>query len=257
MRTSYSQEILSRPKSSYKHHHYSSNVKGTTTEGWDLNPKGKRPDDVIEIPIINPDAKERLGYPTQKPEALLEIIIKASSNKNDIILDPFCGCGTAIAVAQKMKDAKGNPAPRRWVGIDVSPTACKLMEKRMRLVGGKDYHIIGLPKSLPELKALQHFEFQNWVNEKLYARPAPRLVGDMGIDGYYLDGTPIQAKQSEDIGRNVIDNFETAIQRAGKTKGVIVAFSFGKGAFEEVARAKRELGLEIILMTVEEILNTT
>jgi hypothetical protein len=124
------------------------------------------------------------------------------------------------------------------------------------LLGAK-FSEIGLPKTTAELKALQPFEFQNWVMEKLYARVNPRKTGDMGIDGYYIDGSPIQVKQSEDIGRNVVDNFETAMQRIGKNKGVIVAFSFGKGAHEEVARAKLEQGLEITLKTVEEILKET
>jgi hypothetical protein len=76
----------------------------------------------------------------------------------------------------------------------------------------------------------------------------------MGIDGWLIDGRSIQVKQSENIGRNVIDNFETAIRRVKKDRGVIVAFSFGKGAYEEVARAKLEEGLDIELRTVEEIL---
>lgn len=193
--------------------------------------------------------KEYLGYPTQKPEALLERIINASSNPIDIVLDPFCGCGTAIAVAHKLG--------RRWIGIDVSPTACKLMEKRMRLIGAREFRVIGLPQTIEDLKKLQPFEFQNWVMEKLYARVNPKKVGDMGIDGYYLDGTPIQVKQSEDVGRNVVDNYETAIKRMDRDKGVIVAFSFGKGAYEEVARAKLKAGLEITLKTVKEILEET
>jgi DNA modification methylase len=193
-------------------------------------------------------AKESLGYPTQKPEELLDRMILTSSNPADIILDPFCGCGTAIAVAHKLG--------RRWVGVDVSPTACKLMAKRMRSLRAK-VNEIGLPKTVSDLKKVEPFEFQNWVVEKLYARISPRKTGDMGIDGYYLDGTPIQVKQSEDVGRNPVDNFETAIERAGRTKGVIVAFSFGKGAHEEVARAKLEKNLEIILKTVEEILKET
>jgi hypothetical protein len=179
----------------------------------------------------------------------LKRIIEASSDIDDIVLDPFCGCGTAIAVAHKFG--------RRWIGVDVSPTACKLMANRMRSIGAKGFQMIGLPKTVEELKAIQPFEFQNWVMEKLYARTSPRKVGDMGIDGYYLDGSPIQVKQSEDVGRNVIDNFETAMQRIGKNKGVIVAFSFGKGAYEEVARAKLEQGLEITLKNVEEILKET
>jgi len=188
-------------------------------------------------------------HPTQKPEALLERIINASSNPMDIVLDPFCGCGTTIAVAHRLG--------RRWIGIDVSPTACKLMEKRMRKIGAQDFKTIGLPKTVEELKALQPFEFQNWVFEKLHGRVNPRKVGDYGIDGWIELDIPTQVKQSEDIGRNVVDNFETAIRRMGKKKGVIVALSFGKGAYEEVARVKNEEGLEIKLKAVEEILKET
>jgi len=88
----------------------------------------------------------------------------------------------------------------------------------------------------------------------MYARASLRRVGDMGVDGWTFDGNPIQIKQSEDVGRNVIDNFETAMRRANKKKGIIVAFSFGKGAYEEVARAKLENGLEIELKKVEDII---
>ena len=218
--------------------------------------KGKIPEDYwIDIETINREAKERLGYPTQKPEPLLERIIKASSNRKNIVLDPMCGCGTAIAVAQKLG--------RKWIGIDVSPTACKLMVKRMKSIRigkskGKrvvDVKIIGLPKTLREIKNMQPFIFQNWVCEKLIARPSRKKVGDMGIDGRLFDGTPIQVKQSEHVGRNVVDNFETAIRRERKKKGMIIAFSFGKGAYEEVARAKNKDGLDIELKTVKEIMD--
>ncbi len=191
--------------------------------------------------------KEDLGYPTQKPEKLLERIISTSSNPTDVVLDPFCGCGTALAVAQKLG--------RRWVGIDVSPTACKLMAKRLRSLRAKVGDPIGLPRSVPQLRELQPFEFQNWVFEKLHGRVNPRKTGDFGIDGWVELDVPVQVKQSSDVGRNVVDNFETAIQRAGKDRGVIVAFSFGSGAYEEAARAKNEMKLEIRLKTVEEILN--
>lgn len=201
-----------------------------------------------DIPPIQAHSDERLGFPTQKPEALLERIIKASSNEDDIVLDPMCGCGTAIAVAQRLK--------RNWVGIDVSPSACKLMVKRLRGIGASitQNDIIGLPKTLTEIHAMQPFEFQNWVMQMLTARVSARLVGDMGIDGYLIDGTPIQVKQSEGVGRNVVDNFETAIRRAKKTKGMIVAFSFGKGAYEEVARVKNAEGMEVTLKTTKELL---
>lgn len=199
-----------------------------------------------DVPPVQSKSEERLGYPTQKPEGLLERIIKTSSNPGDVVLDPMCGCGTAIAVAHKLG--------RRWVGIDVSPTACKLMANRMRKIGAQDIKLEGLPKTIKEVMALQPFEFQNWVLQKLMARASARKTGDMGIDGYLFDGSPIQVKQSESVGRNVVDNFETAIKRGKKTKGIIVAFSFGKGAYEEVARVKNADGVEIELKTVEDIM---
>lgn len=202
-----------------------------------------------DIPPIQAHSQERLGFPTQKPEALLERIVSISSNPTDVVLDPFCGCGTAIAVAHRLG--------RRWVGIDISPTACKLMAKRLRGLRAKAGEPIGLPKTISELRNLQPFEFQNWVFEKLHGRVNPRKVGDYGIDGWVELDVPCQVKQSEDVGRNVVDNFETAIQRQEKDRGVIVAFSFGKGAIEEAARAKNERSLDIKLKTVDEILKET
>ena len=166
----------------------------------------------------------------------------------DVVLDPFCGCGTTITVAYKQK--------RRWIGIDISPTACNLMVQRLRKVHAP-YKIVGLPRTVEELRALQPFDFQNWVFEKLHGRVNPRKVGDYGIDGWVELDVPLQVKQSDGVGRNVVDNFETAIRRMGKKKGVIVAFSFGSGAYDEVARAHNEEGLEIRLKTVEEILKET
>lgn len=190
---------------------------------------------------------ERLGYPTQKPEALLDRIIKASSNKNDIVLDPMVGGGTTVAVAQKLG--------RRWIGIDVSPTACKVTAKRLRSLG---VHVLvqGMAKSTSDLKKFEPFEFQNWVCQQLQGKMSDRKSSDMGIDGWMMGTIPIQVKQSEDVGRNAIDNFETAIRRAGKKKGVFVAFSYGKGAYEEVARAKVQDTIEIILLTVEDMLKS-
>jgi len=196
---------------------------------------------------------ENLGYPTQKPELLLEHIINTSSNPSEIVLDPFCGCGTAIAVAHKLG--------RRWVGIDVSPTACKLIAKRIRKLARQNPEIIGLPRTIHELKQIQPFEFQNWVADRLHGRTNPRKVGDMGIDGWVELDVPLQVKQSEGVGRKVVDEFETAIKRYSKTKalkkGVIVGFSFTKDAFEEVARVKLEEGIEIKLMAVQEIIDVT
>ena len=206
---------------------------------------GKTPEDVWEIESIQSQSKERLGYPTQKPESLLERIIEAASNEGDVVLDPMCGCGTTIAVAYKLK--------RQFVGVDVSPTACKLMGKRIRKLGGP-INIYYMPTNVKELKELNHFDFQNWVVEQ-YSGRSERKTGDFGIDGYTFESTPIQVKQSERVGRNVVDNFETAIRRKKKKEGIVVAFSFTKGAYEEAKRAKIEGGLEIKLVTVKELLD--
>ena len=203
-----------------------------------------------DIDPINSRARERLGYPTQKPEALLARIIATSTNPGDVVLDPFCGCGTTISVAEQMD--------RRWVGIDISPTAVNLMRRRLlKLTKGACHPtVIGLPASIDELRALKPFEFQNWVIAKVWGTAAPRKTGDMGIDGYsFMVHDPIQVKQSERVGRNVIDNFETAMRRAGKSTGYVIAFSFTRNAREEVARARVQEGLDIALVTIQSLLD--
>jgi len=228
----------------------------TKTTKWTFNPymikatsqmlKGqlKKEDDVWDIPSINNMAHERIGYPTQKPEALLKRIIEASSNKGDIVLDPFCGCGTSIAVAQQLS--------RRWIGIDVSPTACRMMADRLNKLG-VTANLINMPNAIEHLRVIDPFEFQNWVIRQITGIPPQKTRGDMGIDGFDFYGKPIQVKQSDDIGRNVVDNFETAIKRAGYTEGTIFAFSFGRGAIDEVARASNNDGLNITLTTIDEL----
>ncbi|NUO20260.1 restriction endonuclease [bacterium] len=136
-----------------------------------------------DIPPINSQAAERLGYPTQKPEALLERIIKASSNEGDVVLDPFCGCGTAVAVAQKLN--------RKWVGIDITHLAITLIKKRLRDSFGdeieKQYKVIGEPVDLKgaiELAEQDKYQFQWWALGLVGARPEEQKKGaDRGIDG--------------------------------------------------------------------------
>lgn len=230
------------------------------------NPKGARisitntdklPTDVWRIPALNPMDKERLGYPTQKPEALLEKIISASSDEGDIVLDPFCGCGTALAVAQKLK--------RKWIGMDISPSAIALVKNRFakpEFINPVKYTLIGMPQKDEDVKMFDPFEFQFWVVNEMYGTPSNKKVGDMGIDGLtFMRHQPIQVKQSEKVGREVIDSFETAIRRyygkntSNQRGGIIVAFSFTKGAYEEVARVKRMEGIHIELLTVAELLD--
>jgi len=194
------------------------------------------------------NAREWIGYPTQKPEALLKRVIEASSNKGDIVLDPFCGCGTTIAVAQQLM--------RKWVGVDVSPTACRMMARRLEIIGATA-NIENMPESIDHLKSINPFEFQSWIIHQITGKPSNKKTGDMGIDGYSFNGKPIQVKQSDNIGRNVIDNFETAIRRAGYYEGIIFAFSFVKGAYEEVARASLHDNLNITLTKVEDLLNNS
>ena len=155
--------------------------------------KGKAVADWWEdIRRINPVGRERLGYPTQKPEALLERIILASSNEGAVVLDPFCGCGTAIAAAQKLG--------RRWIGIDITHLAINLIRHRLQDAFGPDiaqtYEVIGEPKALPDAQALAQqdpYQFQWWALGKVGARPLEQKKGaDRGIDGrlYFHDEGP-------------------------------------------------------------------
>lgn len=140
-------------------------------------------DTITDISPINSQAAERLGYPTQKPEALLERIVRASSNEGDVILDPFCGCGTSISVAQKMK--------RSWIGIDITHLAITLIKKRMRDSHGdkifKQYKVVGEPVDLKgaiELAEQDKYQFQWWALGLVSARPEEQKKGaDRGIDG--------------------------------------------------------------------------
>ena len=130
---------------------------------------------------LNSAAAERLGYPTQKPVALLERIVQTSSNEGDIVLDPFCGCGTTIAAAQKLN--------RRWIGIDITHLAITLIRSRLSDSFGAaaEYEVIGEPVSLPDATKLAHddpYQFQWWALGLVGARPVEEKKGaDKGIDG--------------------------------------------------------------------------
>ena len=164
------------------------------------------------------------------------------------MLDPFCGCGTTLVAAHLLS--------RKWIGVDVSPIACSLMKDRLNKVGASDVRIMGAPATIKELKSLEPFQFQNWVIDRIGGVPSSKKVDDKGVDGYtFMAREPVQVKQSEGVGRNVVDNFETAIRRKHKTTGYIIAFSFAKGAHEEAARAKLEDKLDIKLVRVDEMDN--
>ena len=170
------------------------------------HPDGKVMDDVWDIPIINPMSKERLNYPTQKPEKLLKIIIKASSNEGDIIADFFCGCGTTLAVAQKLN--------RQWVGIDVSPIGCTVISKRI------DYqlkNVQGMKYSLEQAKKLDWMDFQKWTIKAIDGIPLTKKGADGGIDGWQNDNkfnesVPVEVKQNK-INSDHVMKLNTVIER--------------------------------------------
>ena len=147
-----------------------------------------------DVNPISAHAKERLGYPTQKPVALLERIIRASSNEGDVVLDPFCGCGTAIAAAHKLG--------RRWIGIDITHLSIALQKYRLQdmfeLVSGQDYEVIGEPQTEDGARELAQdsanegrYQFEWWALSLVGAKPVGGQAGsrrgkkgsDKGIDG--------------------------------------------------------------------------
>jgi site-specific DNA-methyltransferase (adenine-specific) len=150
-----------------------------------------------DIRPLNSAAAERLGYDTQKPEALLERIINASSNERDMVLDPFCGCGTTVQVAQRLN--------RRWIGIDITHLAIGLIKKRLSDAFGPEirstYDVIGEPTDYAGAAALaaeNKYQFQWWALGQVGARPAEQKKGaDRGIDGrlYFHDDDSGHSKQ--------------------------------------------------------------
>jgi len=195
--------------------------------------EGVRPGDVWDIPIINASAKERLGYPTQKPEMLLERIIEASSNEKDIVADFFCGCGTTVSVAQKMK--------RKWICVDISHLAIGLIERRLINAYGKKikhtYTIDGLPKDISSAKKLAQeaeqgrLKFQDWVIEALLGGVHnPKRTADGGWDGHFtfdLRGKKEVVLIEVKSGNVNVKNVREFIEVVGKQKsamGVFVCF---------------------------------
>jgi len=228
-----------------------------------------------DIKLIRGWSKEKLGYPTQKPLSLLERIIELSSNPNDIVLDAFCGCGTALVAAENLG--------RQWIGIDISPTACRVMAKRLRDVCkmkedeklwriGRGFVVRDLPWSEDQLRKIPPFEFENWAVIALGGIPNKAQVGDMGIDGriYPVSATPkkketeldfmdvwypIQVKQKDKVGRPDIDAFEAVMMREDRTKGFFVSFDFSSDAISEIQSFFKKTGKSIIALTVKDILD--
>jgi site-specific DNA-methyltransferase (adenine-specific) len=190
-----------------------------------------------DIPAINSQAKERMGFQTQKPTKLLERIIVASSDEDDLVLDPFCGCGTTIMAAQELK--------RRWIGIDITHLAISLIKSRLKdihVVAGKDYQIIGEPvdfASAMELAKADKYQFQWWALSLIDARPTGQSSDDQqgkkgadkGVDGWLtfresdslnLQKIVVQVKGGEHVGAQVVRDLIGTVQATKSAMGILI-----------------------------------
>ena len=237
-------------------------------------PKGVPIQDVIlDIPPLGSHSKERLGYPTQKPVALLERIIQASSNPGDVVLDPFCGCGTALAAAEKLG--------RRWIGIDITHLAITLIQARLRrdfgLEPGRDYEVLGTPKDVESARFLfekDPHQFQLWalglIGAQPYGDPQKGKKGkDTGIDGFLYFRTPdggrlekvvVQVKGGKRLGPSVVRDLRGVMEREKAAFGVLIVLEAPtQGMREEAAKAGvNSWGSQsyprLQILTVEELL---
>lgn len=177
-----------------------------------------------DIPRIQSQSKEYLGYPTQKPEALLERIIKASSKKGALVADFFCGCGTTITVAEKLN--------RRWIGVDISHLAIDLIENKRLKPLQAEYKVHGFPKDLASAEQLAKspFAFQHWIIEKLLGGHSYGGGGDDGLDGHMALRWKkknliclIQVKAGA-IQKGHIRDFSAALSKHKGDMGIFVGF---------------------------------
>ncbi|MCY3865222.1 MAG: DNA methyltransferase, partial [Chloroflexi bacterium] len=231
-----------------------------------------------DISPIGSRAAERLGYPTQKPEALLERIIRASSNEGDVVLDPFCGCGTAIAAAHKLG--------RRWIGIDITHLSIALQKYRLQdmfeLVSGADYAVIGEPATVEGARELAQdsanegrYQFEWWALSLLRAKPAGGSAGsrkgkkgaDQGIDGVinFFDEDKSGKKKPQKVVVQVksgkvnsgqIRDLKGTVEREGAAIGVFITLeqptqamtteALAAGWYESPAWGKKYRRLQIL-----------
>jgi len=214
---------------------------------------------------INSQAQERLGYPTQKPFALLERIISASSNEGDLILDPCCGCGTPVHAAQKLN--------RRWIGIDVTHLAIHLIQRRLKdAFPGIQFDILSVPKDLDGARALaaqDKYEFQKWALAAIDAQPykGGKKGGDGGVDGFlYIkpDGKKtekviVSVKGGQSLNPAMVTDLIVTVDQEGAKMGVFLTLELPtKGMVTQAAAAgffKTDYGQfpKIQIVTVEQL----
>lgn len=239
----------------------------------DEESEGVKMADVWEIPIIAPSSKERLGYPTQKPIALMERIIQASSNEGDLVADFFCGCGTTIAAAEKLN--------RNWLGVDISHLAVKLVVDRLVLpypeLKQKEIRnsitIDGLPKDIASARELaqntdkHRVQFQDWIIEFMIGGVSnTKKSGDGGFDGYITFPLPESDKKkgiaiievkSGNVGVHTIRAFMDVVEKQKADIGIFVCFESQVSSGMRIeANNKGKIGNspKIQIITVEELL---
>ena len=188
-------------------------------------------DIVTDIPPLSAQSAERLGYPTQKPLKLLERIINASSNEGDTLLDPFCGCGTAVHAAQKLG--------RHWIGIDITHLAVSLIEKRLKdAFSGVAFDVHGVPKDLEGARNLAQrdkYQFQWWACSLVNAQPyqGQKKGADGGIDGLiFFQDEPknhkkiiVSVKGGENVNVAMVRDLAHVVQRENAELGLFVTLA--------------------------------
>jgi DNA modification methylase len=222
-----------------------------------------------DIPEINSQAKERLGYPTQKPIALLERIIQASSNEGEVVLDPFCGCGTAIHAAQSLG--------REWIGIDITHLAISLIEKRMKdAFPSITFEVHGTPKDLEGARNLadrDKYQFQWWACSLVNSQPyqAKKKGADSGIDGiiFFQDDDKgakkiiVSVKGGEHVTRTMIADLKNSVEREKAEIGLFLTLAeptqpmiteAASAGFYESMMGQYQ---KIQILTIEHLLNST
>lgn len=222
----------------------------------------------IDISPLGQKQSEALGYPTQKPLALLERIIQASSNPGDVVLDPFCGCGTAVHAAEKLG--------RQWIGIDITHLAITLIEKRMRdAFPTIEYEVFGTPKSLASARNLAErdkYQFQWWACSLVNAQPyqGKKKGADGGIDGliFFQDDNTgakkiiVSVKGGESVTRTMIADLKNTVERENAQIGLFVTLVEPTGPMKTEAvsagyyvNSYDEQFPKIQILTIEELLN--
>lgn len=203
----------------------------------------KCPDIWTDIKIA--PKEERMGYPTQKPEALLERIINASSIKGEVVMDPFCGCGTAVAVAERLE--------RQWIGIDITYLSIDVIRKRFeknKIMEGKQFKVLGIPTDYHSASALAEssaFQFEVWAVSQLNATPTPKS-GDKGVDGIinFIDYARkdkvgkgiISVKSGKQLNPAMVRDLKGTLESQNGDFGILITLiEPTKGMLEESAKA--------------------